>query len=59
MNSTEQHELLLAEGWTTRVDGLMRPPAHWPDQAARTPAAAWHDHTEQDARDNDGRADRG
>ena len=43
-SAVEKHQQLLAEGWTTRIDGLLRPPRHWADQRPRTPAAAWHDH---------------
>ena len=34
-SAVEKHETLIAEGWRTRADGLMRPPADWPDQRPR------------------------
>lgn len=47
MNATERHAILVAEGWRTRQDGLLWPPADWPDQRARTQRAAWAEHVEQ------------
>ena len=44
MNATERHADLIAEGWTTRVDGLLRPPPDWHDHRVYTAGAAWDEH---------------
>lgn len=47
MNNTQRHAELIDAGWSTRVDGLLRPPPDHHDQRARTVAAAWAQHTER------------
>jgi hypothetical protein len=44
MNTTERHAILIDAGWTTRADGLMRPPTEWGDRRVYTAAAAWDEH---------------
>jgi hypothetical protein len=60
MNAVERHAELLEHGWTTRADGLMRPPAEWGDHRVYSRSAAWDEHTSrsQIAKILTGRADR-
>jgi hypothetical protein len=47
-SAVERHAELLEHGWTTRADGLMRPPAQWGDHRSYTAAAAWAVHCERE-----------
>ena len=52
-SAIERHATLIEHGWTTRLDGLWRPPTDWHDRRAYTLAAAWDAHL-----GGQGRADR-
>ena len=47
-NATEKHAELVGVDWTTRADGLLRPPPDWGDHRAYTPSTAWDEHIRQD-----------
>ena len=43
-SAVERHSILIGEGWTTRADGLLRPPPDWCDRRVYSRAAAWEVH---------------